>query len=73
MLNYILSYFKFKIPISIRDEPANKSLKHLKTELQANISSVETDLAGRNYSYLALVLTDEEYALISNTHSFILP
>ena len=42
-------------------------------ELQANASSVETDLGGRNHGYLGLVLTNAEYALIPNTQPFIAP
>ena len=61
------SNFKYKTLTLIRGEPTNKSLKRLKLELQANEGSVETDLGGRNYGYLGLVLTDEEYVIISNT------
>ena len=42
-------------------------------ELQANASSVETDLEGGNHRYLGLVLTDQEYATIPHTAPFILP
>lgn len=31
------------------------------------------DLDGGNYSYLGLVLIDEEYATTPNTHTFIAP
>ena len=31
------------------------------------------DLGGGNHSYLALVLTDEEYASIPNTQPFVAP
>ena len=43
------------------------------TELRANDSSVEIDLGGGNHGYLALVLSDEEYATIPDTEPFILP
>ena len=72
-INYTSSYFKYKTPTPIRGEPTHKSLKRLKLELQANASSVETDLGGGNHGYLGLVLTDEEYALIPNTQPFIAP
>ena len=72
-IDYASSYFKYKTPIPIRGEPTHKSLKRLKLELQANASSVETDLGGGNYGYLGLVLTDEEYAAIPNTQPFVAP
>jgi len=44
--------------MQIQEEPTNKSLKRLQTELQANASSVETNLGRGNEGYLELVLTD---------------
>ena len=49
----------------MREELTNKTLKRLQTELQANASSIKTDLGGGNHGCLALVLTDTEYALKS--------
>ena len=72
-VDYQLSYFKYKTPIPIRGVLTYKVLKRLKTELQANASSVETDLGGSNHGYLGLVLTDEEYVSIPNTEPFIAP
>ena len=72
-IDYASSYFKYKTPTPIRGEPTNKSLKRLKLELQANASSVETDLGGGNHGYLGLVLTDEEYASIPHTQPFVPP
>ena len=51
----------------------NKALKRLKLELQANASSVETDLGGGEHGYLGLVLTDQEYATIPDTQPFAPP
>ena len=65
-IDYIALYFKYKTPTLIQGEPTNKSLKRLQTELQANASSVETDLGGRNHRYLVLVLIYAEYASIPN-------
>ena len=42
-------------------------------ELQANASSVETDLGGDNHGYLGLVLTDQEHNSILNTLPFVPP
>ena len=72
-IDYISLYFKYKTPTLIRSEPTNKILKRLKLELQANASSVETDLGGGNHGYLGLVLTNAEYATISHTQPFIPP
>ena len=72
-IDYASSYFKYKTPTPIRGKPTYKLLKRLKLELQANASSVETDLGGRNHGHLGLILTDAEYALIPNTQPFIAP
>ena len=45
-IDYAASYFKYPTPTPIHEEPTNKSLKRLKTELRANASSVDTDLGG---------------------------
>ena len=66
-IDYVASYFKYKTPTPIRGIPTYKALKRLKLELQANASSVETDLGSGNHGYLGLVLTDAEYATINNT------
>ena len=45
-VDYTVSYFKYKTPTPIQGAPTNKTLKRLKQELQANASSVESDLGG---------------------------
>ena len=45
-VDYSSSYFKYKTATPIQGEPTNKTVKKLKLELQANASSVETDLGG---------------------------
>ena len=72
-VDYQSSYFKYKTPTPIRGVPTYKALKRLKMELQANASSVETDLGGGNHGYLGLVLTDQEYNTIPNTAPFVPP
>ena len=66
-VDYAASYFKYKTPTPIQGTPTNKTLKHLKQELQANASSVESDLGGGNHGYLGLILAGTEYATISET------
>ena len=73
IIDYASSYFKYKTPTPIRGVPTHKALKRLKTELQANVSSVETDLGGRDYGYLGLVLTDAEYVNVPHTQPFTAP
>ena len=70
---YASSYFKYKKPTPIRGVPIHKTIKRLKLELQANGSSVKTDLGGGNHGYLGLILTDEEYATITHTQPFVPP
>ena len=71
-VDYAASYFKYKTPTPIFGTPTNKTLKRLKQELRANASGVESDLGGGDYGYLGLVLTDQEYALVSPT-AFVAP
>jgi len=72
-IDYASSYFKYKTPTPIRGEPTNKTLKRLQMELQANASSVETDLGGGDHGYLGLVLSNVDYGLIPDTEPFIAP
>ena len=46
LIDYTSSYFKYKILTPIRGVPTHKALRRLKIELQANASSIETDLGG---------------------------
>ena len=73
VIDYTSSYFKYIILTSMREEPTNKTLKQLEIELQVNNSSVEMDLGGDKHGYLGLVLSNEEYASITNTQPFITP
>lgn len=41
--------------------------------LQANASSVETDLGGGDHGYLGLVLSDEKHASIPGVQPFVAP
>ena len=48
-------------------------MKRLKTELQANASSVETDLVAGDHGHLGMVLTDTEHATIPGTTPLVAP
>ena len=73
IINYAASYFKCKTPTPMRGEPMNKALERSQTELQANASSIETDLGGGNHGCLALVLADEECNSIPDAQPFAMP
>ena len=66
-VDYAATYFKYPTPNPIHGEPTNKTLKRLKTELRANISSIDTDLGGGDHGYLGLILSDQEYLRIIPT------
>ena len=72
-IDYASTYFPYKTPTPITGESTFKSLKRLKNELQANASSVDTDLGGEDHGYLGLVLTENEYAKVVPNTSFIAP
>ena len=63
-VDYVTTYFPYKIPTLVRGEPSYNDLKRIKTELRANASSVESDLGGGDHGYLFLISTDTEYLLI---------
>ena len=73
IIYYASSYFKYKTPTSMRGLPTHKSLKRLKSELQANVSSIETDLGGRDHGNLGLVIKDVEHATVPQTQTFVVP
>ena len=66
-VDYAASYFKYKTPTPIQGTPTNKTLKQLKQELRENTSSVDSDLGGGDHGYLGLVLTNAEYATVTET------
>ena len=45
-VDYASTYFPHKTPTLIRGEPTYKDLKRVKMELQANASSVDSELGG---------------------------
>ena len=72
-VDYATSYFKYKTPTPIWGQPTHKALQRLKNELQANASSVETELGGGDHGYLGLVLSDTDYANVPYTCPFEAP
>ena len=46
-VDYTTTYFKYHVPTPINDEPTNKTLKRLKTELSTNEKYSEKENAHR--------------------------
>ena len=64
-VDYAMLYLKYPVPTPIIREPTQNTLKWVKHELQANASSVDTDLGGGYHGYLGVYLSDVEYARIN--------
>lgn len=66
-VNYIETYFEYKELTKIHGEPTFETIKALHNQLKANASSVPSNLGGGQFGHLGLVLTPQQYALISDT------
>ena len=66
-VDYIRVNFEYPVLTKISGKPDYESLKAIKNELKANAGKVQCDLGGGNNGHLGLILTDEEYARVSNT------
>ena len=65
-VNYIDTYFEFKELTKIHGEPTYDSIKRLHNEVKANAASVPSTLGGGVFGHLGLVLTPNQYAMVSN-------
>jgi hypothetical protein len=65
-VDYLNTFFEFPVLDKIHGEPTFPTLTVLKKQLKANSQSVTSDLGGGQFGHLGLVLTDVEYAFISN-------
>jgi len=72
-VDYSKTYLPCDIPTKIEGKPSYSILTNLKKELQANASSMDSELGGGNHGYLGLVLNDVEYTAITGTTPFIAP
>ena len=70
--DYVKNSFPFPTLTKIHGYPTFVSLLKLKNQLKTNAKSVSSDLGGGALGHLGLVLTPEEYALVSVT-PFIFP
>ena len=72
-VNYADTCFHYPVPTKIEGEPTHATLTTLQKELQANASSVDSNLGGGNHGYLGLVLSDPDYANIPGTTPSVAP
>ena len=70
--NYREMLFTYPDLTPIHGEPSYETLKTLHNQLKANARAVRTNLGRGNHGYLALVLTPEQYAIVS-TVPFVRP
>jgi hypothetical protein len=64
--NYRETYFEYPELTKIHGEPDSESLFKLRNELKANAQSVYSNLSDGAHGHLALVLSQAQYALITN-------
>jgi uncharacterized phage-associated protein len=65
-INYRETYFEFPELTKLHGEPTSESLFKLRNELKANAQSVYSNLSDGAHGHLALVLSDAQYALLTN-------
>ena len=61
------TYFTVKVLLKNHGEPDYIQLKNFCNPLKANASQVTRKLGGGSHGHLGLILTPEEYALVSPT------
>ena len=69
----IYLHFEYKELTKIDGEPTLDTILILHRQIKRNAQFVPTTLGGRQLSYLALVLTEEQYNSIPNSSPFIRP
>jgi hypothetical protein len=65
-INYRETYFEFPELTKIHGEPPSESLYKLRNKLKANAQSVYSNLSDGAHGHLALILSNAQYALLSN-------
>jgi hypothetical protein len=65
-INYRETYFEFPELTKVHGEPNSESLYKLRNELKANAQAVYSNLSDGAHGHLALVITDAQYALLTN-------
>ena len=64
--NYKETYFLHKEVTKIHGEPTYEAIHWLHKEIKANAASVPSNLGGGALGHLGLVITLQQYALLSN-------
>ena len=70
-INYCETYFEFPDFMKLQGEPNSESLYKLRNELKANAQAVYSNLGNGGHGYLALVLSDAQYALLTDQEPFV--
>ena len=65
--NYRETLFTYPDLTPIHGEPSYETLKVLHNQLKANARAVRTSLGGGQHGYLVLVVSQEQYAIVSST------
>ena len=65
-VDYATAYFEYPVLDKIHGEPTWEALRYLKKQLKVNAKTVISDLGGEQHGHLGLVLSQIEYALLSN-------
>jgi Sec-independent protein translocase protein TatA len=65
-INYRETYFEYPELAKVHGEPDSESLYKLRNELKANAQSVYSNLSDGAHGHLALVLSDAQFALLTN-------
>ena len=65
-INYSATYFQYKELSKIHGEPNYETIKRLHNQVKANAASVPSTLGGGAFGHLGLVITPQQYAMISN-------
>jgi hypothetical protein len=65
-INYRENFFEFPELTKVHGKPDSESLYKLRNELKANAQAVYSNLSDGAHGHLALVITDAQYALLTN-------
>jgi hypothetical protein len=65
-INYQETYFEYPELTKVHGEPNSEALFKLRNELKANAQAVYSNLSDGAHGHLALVLSNAQYALITN-------
>ena len=66
-IDYINTYFEFPVLTKIHGRPTYENLKTIKNELTTNGSTVSSSLSGGTNGHTGLILTPQEYTMVSAT------